>query len=566
MIAEPGAPARDRVSGALLAAIVLLAAWLRFWPDGSVVEGRTFERHDEVHYVDLARKFLNGSFEVRYFINPTLYAYLLAGASAVVGAARRVVGLESSFEAFVVRETLCPFVLTITGRALSIAASALSVFVLARIGRRLFSPAVGLVAALLLALDRLSAQRAVLCGNESLVVLLGLLAFDRMAAAAGGGSSRSSRFITGLLLGLAAATKYSAGILVVPCFVALGGGVAPALAGAAAGFALGAPMALLHPSDFLRGFSTQAAFLHEGYRESDALEGERGFGFYLRTFPGSHHGLALALACAAGIVASLALAARRRDRRQLLLLCGSLPLYVYLGTGIFHRDRFLMPAVPFVLLHGAWLVDRVAFAAARLLRSDRRAVASLALGLAAVTAAATPGVMATRRFLQGRYGHPEPMSALLEQVQAALEPGERVAELWFRRTDRLFLDDDPWSSLGLERPAAELLDPARAALRRRGLQPDRSTLPPLVERCPTLAELKRAILDLRVDAIVVVAPSHYAFEPVASERGSRSVDLFRCGYRDELLAWLRSLDDRVVATTPNGLTMAAILELARAPK
>src|SRR5262249_27050085 len=158
---------------------------------------------------------------------------------------------------FLARETVAPHLLLWAARMVSIVSSACSVLVVARIGRRLFSPAVGLIAAALLAFDGVAAASAPLFGNESLMVLLVLLSF----CVAIEGNSLRHRVAAGLLLGLATATKYSAGIFVLPLALAFGLRVGPALLAAVAGFVAGAPMAVLNFRAFVDGFRTQAGYL-----------------------------------------------------------------------------------------------------------------------------------------------------------------------------------------------------------------------------------------------------------------------------------------------------------------
>src|SRR5262249_52175070 len=167
----PGAPRRV-VTALALAAIVAVAVALRWWP-GLPDCGRAHWRQDETNHFPLVCRFLNGGFDVREWKNPTFSDYVVAGASALVGGARRLLGMDPSFDAFVVRETVAPHVALLVGRIVSILASAGCAVVVARVGRRLFSTSVGLFAGLLLALDGVAAWSAPLCGNESLVVLLG---------------------------------------------------------------------------------------------------------------------------------------------------------------------------------------------------------------------------------------------------------------------------------------------------------------------------------------------------------------------------------------------------------
>jgi hypothetical protein len=88
--------------------VFALALVLRCHVDESPIDGRTFPRHDENHYVELAQRVLNGELRVRWFINPTAYAYLLALVSVAIGGLRVLAGLDESFRDFVVRDAASP--------------------------------------------------------------------------------------------------------------------------------------------------------------------------------------------------------------------------------------------------------------------------------------------------------------------------------------------------------------------------------------------------------------------------------------------------------------------------
>ncbi len=561
-----------------LTLITLLAAWLRAWLDGSIVPGRTFARHDEGHYVDLARQFLNGHWSVHYFINPSLFGYLLAGVTALVGAVRSMLGFDESFALFVTRETLAPYAIVLVGRLLSITASTLSVLVVARIGRRLFSPTVGLLAALALAVDGIAMSRAVLCGNESLTVLLGLLAFERLLASMERDAPMRTRLVAGLLLGLATATKYSAGILVVPFllvprrdavaafrsgrWLALLRDVLPALLAAGLGFFAGAPMVAIHFSDFAHDFLAQAGFLHGGYRREDREAGELGYLFYARTFAASHQGWFFAIACGLGVLASIGRAIRTRERSLLLLIAASLPLYLFLGSGVFHRDRFLLPAVPFLLLHGAWIVERATHFVTSRLVASRWLAPVLAFTVVAATAA--PSAIASHQLLARQNGFPDPMSQLLVDLRSSLQPGDRVIEFPVPLANRLLLEQDPWRPLGIAAPRPDLVEVARRMVHDGiALDPPSMLLQPLLARAESLAALQQALRNEGANLLLVVAATSQIERPEKLVRGDRDVgsDTAPPTWWNEFFEWLKTLPRRTVAFTSDGTITAALIEL-----
>lgn len=565
----------SRAERLALFAIAALALWLRWWPDGSAIAGRAFLRHDEQHYVDLARELLNGRFDTRYFINPTLFGYLLAAASALVGGVRALLGDDPSFAHFVARETMSPWLIVLTGRLLSIAASVATVLLLARLGRRLFSPAVGLAAALLFALDGLSIGRAPLCGNESLTTLLALLAVDAVAARDAAALPKRRRFAAGLLLGLATATKYSAGIFGLVLLVALRRRVLPALLGAALGYAIGAPATLLSFEEFRAGFATQAAFLHDGYRPEDAQAAASGWIVYARDFATSHGGVVLARVVALGIAASLALALRRDGAPHRLLLSASLPLYLFLGSGIFHRDRFLLPATPYLLLHGAWLLVAACDALAQVRRratplpADAAPLRTLPARFAAVAplvliaAAGAPSLLAQRPLLAALHGKPDSASELFAELHAVLRPDDRLFEFTLQLSDELLIDAQPWRELHLAEPPAPLRAAVESDLAQRGLMPGGEPLRRWFTTARSLAELQAELARSGATALLVVLPSRHLGEPDGLRRANRDPPFRDCPWWSDFATWLGTLPRRVATVSRDGALIAAVVELPR---
>ncbi len=545
-----------------LLAIAALALWLRWWPDGSITAGRAFLRHDEQHYVDLARELLNGRFTTNYFINPALFGYLLAGTSALLGLLRVALGVEPGFAHFVARETMNPWLIVLVGRALSMAASVACVLVVARLGRRLFSPGVGLAAALALALDGLAIGRAPLCGNESLTTLLALLAIDAVAAREAVAGSWRRRAVAGVLLGLATATKYSAGIFGLTFVVALGRRVGPALVGAAVGFALGAPSTWLRFREFLSGFTTQAAFLHEGYRPEDAAVRANGWLFYARTFAATHQGVLFAAAIAIGIIGALIAAPRRDARAQRLLLSASLPLFLFLGSGIFLRERFLLPATPFLLLHGAWLLHAVVERFARRVPSlQSRTPLTTAALLLIVAAAAGPSAATQRPLLARVYGRPDAASDLFEQLRPALRRDETTFEFTLQLSDELLIDADPWRELHVASPSLPLREEVIAELDQRGLLPGARSLRSLFGTATSLADLQRDLAASGARSLVVVLPARAFATEEGLLRANRDPPFRDCAWWADFVRWLSALPRRTEAASRDGSLIAAVLEL-----
>src|SRR5450759_1883970 len=163
------------------------------------------------------------------------------------------------------------------GRFLSALAGALTVLLVAAVGRRLYGQKTGLLAGLLLALAVLHVQTSHFASTDVALTLFVLLALAASGRLARRGRGRDA-LLAGALTGFALATKASAAPLLLPLAVAAflacrparawrKGALLLAVAGLAAlvGFFLGEPYAFLSFHEFWRSMSEQGAMVrHAG--------------------------------------------------------------------------------------------------------------------------------------------------------------------------------------------------------------------------------------------------------------------------------------------------------------
>lgn len=336
--------------------IVLLALVLRLW---GLRHGLPYVYNvdENSHFVPEAIGFFGHGFNPGYFVNPPAFTYLLH-----VVLALRFGGASGVWHAYAVD----PGAVLVTARATGAVLGALAVWLLYRAGRLLWDPWVGLLAGGLLAVAFLPVFYGHLAVNDGpslaplSLSLLGTAAIVRRGA-------RRDWLLAGFAAGLAAATKYTGGIAVVPiagaALITMRASetrrralVGPALAGGAAlvAFLIANPYAL---ADF-------AAFRHDlaGQNRVSAAHGKLGQGatsgwaFYLRA-AGWGLGVLPALA-GVGAIAVLA----RRERRLLWVFAPALALfYVFMAHQSRWFGRWLMPALPLLCL----LAGRAGVAAVR---------------------------------------------------------------------------------------------------------------------------------------------------------------------------------------------------------
>jgi len=323
---------RLAVTVAPLAAAAGLAVWsldfglpYLFRPDEEVLVGRS------VHLV------LDRSLDPLFSIYPPLAFYLFAAAEAVAGLVHPL-GAATRVD---------PGAAYLAGRAVSALAFVASVAFVSATGRRSDGLAGGLVAALGLALAPLAVRQAHFATTDVVA-----MAFVAAAIWAGARAASPRAFLlAGVLAGLAAATRYTAGLVaVVPLALALLSEdrwrrAAAVVAGSAAAF-LGVVGLAGHPTDYARGLAFLGGRAGQQYgtpiglvyHPTVSLPYGLGFGTY-----------ALALA---GVV--LALVRRRPLDVALLAYLGASLAVVGFSHEVFWR--YVLPMLPALCVLAGGLV------------------------------------------------------------------------------------------------------------------------------------------------------------------------------------------------------------------
>lgn len=372
----------DRTTLAL-AGVLVGAAALRLW---GIRHGLPFSYNvdEEGHFVPVAIGFFGHDLNPGYFLNPPGYTELLYGIYAVWfggrGAVARAYG-ENPAEVFLIAR--------VTAALLGV----VSVWLLHMAGARLFDRRVGLLAAALGACAFLPVFYSHLALNDVPAMAPVALALLGTAMVLRGGGMRGA-LVGGIGAGLAAGTKYTAGIALLPLLTAIlvqarvqrepfvRAVVAPlAAAGAAAlgGFLIANPYALLDFATFREGVSRQRTLTSGEELAKLGLTQDNGLLYYLWTLT---WGLGWMPALAAfGGAARLLL----RDRRLALVLLPA-PLLFVLFMGLQERyfGRWLLPVLPIVILLAASFGMACVRAVAA--RAPRLAVPAAVLVVAALLA------------------------------------------------------------------------------------------------------------------------------------------------------------------------------------
>ena len=362
----PTAETPRRWAWPLLAGVLAVGLGLRVW---GIRQGLPYAYNaDEAdHFVPRAVRMFSHGLDPRYFANPPAFTYLLHFLFAIAYGGGH--GVLHTF-------ALHPDRVYTLARATVAALGVLALWLTYLAGARLLGRAAGLLAAAIEAVAFLPVYYAHLALND--VPTLAPLALSLVGSA---GVLRRGRtrdcLLAGAGLGLACATKYTAGIGLAPLLAALaarylrgGPGAAQrairdtALAGAAAlcAFLLANPYAVLDYTSFHQGLIHQSTLSSEAQGKLGAPR-HGGLVYYLWSLTWGL-GWAPALAALGGALTVW----RREPALGWLLVPAPLLFLVFMGLQGRYFGRWLLPVLPILCLLAALFALDVAGALARLAR------------------------------------------------------------------------------------------------------------------------------------------------------------------------------------------------------
>lgn len=348
-------PRLDRTALAL-AAVLLGAFGLRLWGIG---HGLPFSYNidEEGHFVPVAIGFFGHGLNPRYFLNPPGFTELLYAVYAVWFGGREAVA-----QAYVDDPSKVFVIARVTVALLGTA----SVWLTYLLGGRLFDRRVGLLAAALAAVAFLPVFYSHLALNDVPAMApatLALLCAAMVLRGHGRGGGIWWLLLGGLAVGLAAGTKYTAGIVLLPLLSAIAlrtreerqtvahllAAVALAGLATAVGFLIANPHALLSFSEFRQGVGRQRQLASGEELAKLGLTQDNGIVYYLWTFT---WGLGWIPALLALVGAGRAVV---RERAVALALLPATVLFLlYMGTQARFFGRWALPLYPVVIVFAAY--------------------------------------------------------------------------------------------------------------------------------------------------------------------------------------------------------------------
>jgi hypothetical protein len=346
-----GRPSNDKlIWGSAIGAVLLFAFGLRIW---GVSHGLpyAYNADENAHFVTRAIGMFGHDWDPNYYVNPPAYTYLV---HLVLGAwyGGRA-GVSNSFAAD-------PTEIWIISRTVAALCGTLAVWLLYLAGSRLVDRRVGLLSAGIFAVAFLPVFYAKLALND-VPTLVGVC-FGLWGAAGILRDGRMRDYVwAGIGLGLACATKYTGGIVLVPIVAAAAaqfaasGGKAGALRGIAiaaglslVSFVIANPYAVLDFSYFWDGLT------HQSTASGDAagklgLTQDSGYLYYLWSFGWGLGWVPLFFAIGGAVRLFF------DERRLLWMLAPPIVLFVlFMGSQERYFGRWLMPVFPFVCVLAAY--------------------------------------------------------------------------------------------------------------------------------------------------------------------------------------------------------------------
>jgi len=345
-----------------LAGVLAVALGLRLW---GIRQGLpyAYNADENAHFVPGAIGLFGHGMNPHYFVNPPAYTYLLHAVFAVWFGGRA--GVSNTY-------ALHPTEVFVVARVTAAVAGTIAVGLVYLAGSKLADRRVGLLAAALMAVAFLPVFYSHLALND--VPTLAPIALSLWGTA---GVLRDGRLrwyvLAGAGLGLACATKYTGGIVLLPLLAAAGvrvasgdgrrgvafGGLVLAGVLALVAFVVANPFAVLDFAAFRDGLNHQASAAEDELGKL-GLTQRSGHLYYVWTFT---WGLGF-VPLIAGVLG--ALGTLLWDRRLALVLVPAPILYVlFMGTQERFFGRWLMPVFPILCFLAAWAVVRGAEALTR---------------------------------------------------------------------------------------------------------------------------------------------------------------------------------------------------------
>ena len=339
--------------------ILAIAALARYWAIDFCLPSLLC-RPDEEAVAAVSTAIFNRDFSPTFFDWPHLFMYEVALGMVPLFKIGRWFGWYRSEAHYLQMMVLDPQHVFLTARILSAAAGTASVWVLHRIGRRLYGETAGLIAALFLALAFLHVRDSHFGVTDITAVFLVLVSFLFTVRFANGGlGGLRSWGLAALFAGFATSTKYNAAIIAAPLLWAIvarrdatpltarliRAALVPAIMFLA--FFMTSPFAVIDYAQTLKSLSEISSHLAVAH----SVNLGRGWIVHLTSTLRYGLGLPLLITGIAGLLVAIA----KGWREGVMVAIFPITYYLVIGSGYTTFARYILPVVPFVCLAAAAL-------------------------------------------------------------------------------------------------------------------------------------------------------------------------------------------------------------------
>lgn len=348
---------------ALLAvpAIVILAAGLRIWGIGwgLPTEQRFFSYHPDETTILFSAMRINlfaGELDPGFYNYGSLYIFMVSIA-AVFGAVFGLINLTSGDLFANIGEVAK---LYLSGRLIALVLGILTVYLVYLLGKRAYGRRAGILAALFMAILPIHVMHSKFLAVDvpaTFFVTLALLFAVRIPE----GHRLRDYLLSGLFAGLAAGTKYNAGLVILSPIVAhlvshkarpilrlVSPKMWAILVMGAAGFLIGTPGAILNYPQFSRDFAYEVLHARTGH---GLIFAQTGNGFVYHVMHSLWPGMGLPLLILGGIGILYALYRRTPADSALMIL--AVVYLVVIGLAQVRFARYTIPLLPVMAVLGA---------------------------------------------------------------------------------------------------------------------------------------------------------------------------------------------------------------------
>jgi len=345
--------------------IIIIAIITRIW--GISFSLPHIYHVDEARFAKISIEYFTGDLNPHFFHVPSLHSYLVSGIWGIYFITGKILGTFHTSNEFIESFNKNATVFLILGRLLTVLLSVATILIVYFLGKKMYNPRVGFLAALFLVLSPIHNKISHYMIPDVPMVCFLMLGFLFIWLIYLKGNTKFY-ILAGIFAGLATATKYGGQFLFLPLLLAhifhfidnkkpiknifLSYDLILSGAFFLAGFFIGCPYAILDFSKFWGDFKWQSQHLYtRGHLGSSMAQ--PAWLFYLWHGFKENIGKFSQYLVFGGVIYGLF----KHKKREIILFSLPLVLFIIIGSWKTKAVRYLLPLTPFFILIGAFFLD-----------------------------------------------------------------------------------------------------------------------------------------------------------------------------------------------------------------